>query len=624
VEVVVPNFLKINEEVLVGSFFPFLSPTEIPVLRLINRRFSRLGNSSLYWKSMLYRHFPFLARQAAAVGSAGVKDLYQLTYRAKFEGLSRVQAARFLAVYDSRHAPVDYRLPAVLQHLTHDDLLVMGAGGAVLADQVAMGCHMALYGHVFSLIRSYYASGPTLDSKKQDAIKRSLLHWLVIFAPYAFSLDDILARPETDISALDQFGHNAVYYAAAMANQSVLVVLLDHHADIDQTDPVHCQTALHQAVIVNNLSAVNLLYDYGADLCIRDKQGWCPVMYALKMGNFSVFSLLVSALKLDFNKATAAQDIFFIDDILGSLQDLFSKAVMTNQYQMAQVILNTRLIDINVLFQARNEVLISALHWVVAQGYFRFAQLLLSGGAAVNQVTSDGKTALYCAAESGSYLMTDLLLKNGASVLSARGDGATALFVAVRRQAGAVVERLLLAKSNPNVTLDCGTTALHQACVQCNYVSAALLLRYGAKVNAEQAFGVTPLHTAARVGFPRLLKLLLRHGADIEAKQGDGATPLVCAIQSRQPRAIHFLLSHFANPNVALDNGLTANDLIGRLNLQEVWRFGLQRQQHERLKRQDAANQLLRIGRGGELFRPFEKRNGGRSAQSRMAKQARR
>jgi ankyrin repeat protein len=142
----------------------------------------------------------------------------------------------------------------------------------------------------------------------------------------------------------------------------------------------------------------------------------------------------------------------------------------------------------------------------------------LRGGAAVDDATGDGMTALHWAAERGHAQIVLQLVEAGADVtLRTRVGGYTPLHLAARRGSGKSVELLLAAGADPNTrTTSSRATALHMAAaaVDGGEVVAALLSA-GADPNVlEASAGQTPLIFAAGAGRADAVRALLEAGAD--------------------------------------------------------------------------------------------------------------
>uniref|UniRef100_A0A7S4C1X1 Uncharacterized protein n=1 Tax=Chrysotila carterae TaxID=13221 RepID=A0A7S4C1X1_CHRCT len=79
---------------------------------------------------------------------------------------------------------------------------------------------------------------------------------------------------------------------------------------------------------------------------------------------------------------------------------------------------------------ARNNHLLTSLHWAVTMGHLKIAQLLLEHGADVNARDMEGNTPLHMAAREGDLAMTEYLVEAGADPELANNASRSALDLA--------------------------------------------------------------------------------------------------------------------------------------------------------------------------------------------------
>ncbi|WP_285741098.1 ankyrin repeat domain-containing protein [Lentzea sp. NBRC 105346] len=92
-------------------------------------------------------------------------------------------------------------------------------------------------------------------------------------------------------------------------------------------------------------------------------------------------------------------------------------------------------------------------------GHLEVAELLLAAGCGLEEVTSDGHTALAVAARSNEADAVDFLLAKGAAVDTRDASGRTPLMEAATRGCSRIVDRLLRAGADPSATDAEGRTA---------------------------------------------------------------------------------------------------------------------------------------------------------------------
>jgi ankyrin repeat protein len=266
-------------------------------------------------------------------------------------------------------------------------------------------------------------------------------------------------------------------------------------------------TPLHKASKEGNDAVVSLLLEKGGDIEAKTKDGWKPLHIACQNGHESIVSLLMEK----------GADIEAKDNLGGR----------------------------------------TPLHFASLNGHESIASLLLKNGAKVNAKDSlGGMTPLYLASRRGDKAVLSLLLEKGANVNAKDSNGETPLHSASRGGHDDVVSLLLEKGANVNAKDKHGETPLHWACGnygKTNIVS--LLLEQGADVNAQKYDGRTPLHVACQNGKVGFIFLLLENGANINAKNNDGMTPLYVACYNRHDSTVSLLLENGADLSITNSNG---------------------------------------------------------------------
>jgi serine/threonine-protein phosphatase 6 regulatory ankyrin repeat subunit A/serine/threonine-protein phosphatase 6 regulatory ankyrin repeat subunit B len=161
--------------------------------------------------------------------------------------------------------------------------------------------------------------------------------------------------------------------------------------------------------------------------------------------------------------------------------------------------------------------------------------VLLDHGAAIDQLSRNGQSALHIAAEHGKLPAVLLLLDRGANATLADRNGRTALHDAVCRyralSAVEVVTALLAHGALVNAVDKEEKTPLHFCASRGNLAfipAARALLQAGADVNATDKKGEGPLHYWAKdylEPFEGFAQLLIDHGADVAAHNNANQRP---------------------------------------------------------------------------------------------------
>ncbi|CAD0115025.1 unnamed protein product [Aureobasidium uvarum] len=209
--------------------------------------------------------------------------------------------------------------------------------------------------------------------------------------------------------------------------------------------------------------------------------------------------------------------------------------------------------------QADGDEYSTALQAAVHRGHYGVVQILLDYGASVNAPGPQGD-ALRVAAFSGSLPMVEMLLLSKNCTIKDESR-IIAWRIAAKEGHFDVVERLLCyqipldiagpdasatkgASNIPN-SLN-GVSPLRWACHINSTALARLLPANGADVNARDSSDLTPPQYCSAMGHADLVSTLLSHKADIEAPHHQGSA-LIRAIDKGHFSIVTDLLNHDAN-----------------------------------------------------------------------------
>ncbi|XP_021414166.2 ankyrin repeat and SOCS box protein 16-like [Oncorhynchus mykiss] len=195
------------------------------------------------------------------------------------------------------------------------------------------------------------------------------------------------------------------------------------------------------------------------------------------------------------------------------------------------------------------------LHLCSTAQTFQCAELLVTGGAEANVLTSETKiTPLHVVARRGMEEHVKLFLSHGADVSARNREGETPLNAAcggAERPAEAgrylrMVQMLLGAGADPCTAGRKHHTPLHNACSNCSPRIAEMLLQHGAKADVQNCAGYTPMDCLLQVveDFPdqhpeAVARSLLNHGA----KAGKSLMLKLCLLS---PATLEVMLNCYA------------------------------------------------------------------------------
>jgi ankyrin repeat protein len=340
---------------------------------------------------------------------------------------------------------------------------------------------------------------------------------------------------------------------------TIRALLLKDPSEANQSE-ADGTTALHRAVLSDNVEVVDLLLRHGANVNAVNRYGVPPLDVACLDGNVAIVERLLKA----GADATVTRP---------GGQTVLMTAARTGNPEIIKALLRSG-VDVNAREAVRGQ---TALMFAASANEAAAIRALIEGGAEVGAV-SRGVIA-------PDGIICDKCARFGGRPQS-RVDKATALLFAVRRGHIEAVRALLEAGANPNDTLPARQSALIVAIANAKWETAAVLLDAGADPNAAAA-GWTPLHQLVRTHrgldtnrFPHpvatgtvspldLAKKLLAHGANVDAKMtrriadevrteyGPGGTALGLAAKSTDHALMRLLLANGADPYAVNDLGTT-------------------------------------------------------------------
>lgn len=209
-------------------------------------------------------------------------------------------------------------------------------------------------------------------------------------------------------------------------NKPLLLILLPALAllsgcepEVNRSRDVHGNYALHEAVRSEDLAALNLLFEEGANANVTDIEGVAPLHRAARDGKLELAELLLKK---------------------GANPNMITKAGW------------------------------SPLHLALWKGHDQMAELLLRFGALTNVNTPEGFNTVHLATMSGAVHALDLLFRDWKqSTVSGKPDpnaldkkGRTALDWAIDKRDDAAASVLLLRGADPTRRDSVGNTLLHR------------------------------------------------------------------------------------------------------------------------------------------------------------------
>ncbi|SEH99775.1 ankyrin repeats (3 copies) [Akkermansia glycaniphila] len=310
-------------------------------------------------------------------------------------------------------------------------------------------------------------------------------------------------------------------------NYPLCKLLLEHGADVNIKDNTE-NTILMAAVRTGNTDFVQLFLEYKADVNIKG-DGDTALTYAAKYQNYPMCKLL-----LDHGADVNIKD--------NEGYTALTRAISKENIDLVKLFLEYE-DDVN----SKNTALI-----VSSRKYnYSLCKLLLAHGADVNIKDEDGKTVLMSTVNTWdpNIDLVKLFLEYKADVNITDNEGKTALMLAIECRNIDIIKSLLDRGVDVNIKDKAGYTALMFAVVKENIDLAKLLLEHGADVNSKYKDGNTALMEAVGKGNIDLTKLLLEHGADVNIQNKDRITALRIAINHHHNNITEILRRYGADVN---------------------------------------------------------------------------
>lgn len=247
-------------------------------------------------------------------------------------------------------------------------------------------------------------------------------------------------------------------------NKPLLLILLPVFAllsgcepEVNRSRDVHGNYALHEAVRSEDLAALNLLFEEGANANVTDIEGVAPLHRAARDGKLELAELLLKK---------------------GANPNMITKAGW------------------------------SPLHLALWKGHDQMAELLLRFGALPNVNTPEGFNTVHLATMSGAVHALDLLFRDWKqSAVSGKPDpnaldkkGRTALDWAIDKRDDAAASVLLLRGADPTRRDGTGNTLLHRLAGSGKIALAQSIVGAGVSPDALNNEGKTAYDLAVERG----------------------------------------------------------------------------------------------------------------------------
>lgn len=415
------------------------------------------------------------------------------------------------------------------------------------------------------------ARGAKADHR--DSQGRGLAEWAIEKGADAVFLE-ILASYGAPFDPAKNTRRTPLHRAAAEGRTDLIETLLLQGLDINARDS-EGKTPLHLATAAGNVDMMRALVARGANAVQRDNDIVTPLHIAAEAGNLAAvdFLLTLPDVRLSINQHAAYTNGFTPVMVAASknhtaiIERLAAHGADLNQTdnqnrhslfiaaETGHVEAVRKLIALGA--DASKDVLSnsnksSAVHWIDEKNYKEILGLLVTAGANINAVDSNGQTPLHRACD---YTRRDKILplvQMGADVNGLNNYGQRPIDELVdnysyrNEDMPDIIDALLRAGADAGISPSplVQRAPLHVAVDAGHAQSTLLLLKKGAPVDVPErsAQHLTPLLIAAENGNMAMADILLSYGANVRKTDAEERSALHLAARSGNAGFCEFLL----------------------------------------------------------------------------------
>ncbi|XP_006015374.1 transient receptor potential cation channel subfamily A member 1 [Alligator sinensis] len=353
----------------------------------------------------------------------------------------------------------------------------------------------------------------------------------------------LVQHSSTDVNLEGEAGNTPIIVACYKDNPEALTLLIENGGKICKPNKTGCMP-IHAAAFSGAKTCMEILLKKGEELGYSAKthinftnNGKCsPLHLAVQSGDLEMIRMCIE---------------------VGAQIDLKQNEKCTALH-FAATQGATEIVKLMMSSYAGDESLIDAvdgnketlLHRTALFDHYELAEYLLSMGANINSIDTEGRSPLLLATSCASWKIVNLLLSKGANVSLKDQLGRNFLHLTVLQPGGLqhLNETFLQMKHIKELVVDEdneGCTPLHYACRQGVALSVNKLLNLNVSIYSKSRDKKSPLHFAASYGRINTCQRLLRDMEDTRLlNEGDrkGMTPLHLASQNGHEKVVQLLL----------------------------------------------------------------------------------
>lgn len=259
------------------------------------------------------------------------------------------------------------------------------------------------------------------------AARRGMISILTVMIDKGFDIN-VQSRRE---------GHTALIAAIKEEQTDCAIFLIDAKADVTLRGTGLARTALHIAVIHNNLPVVAALLESDRiNVNVKDKDGNSPLMLACEKGFEDIALLLISHKSIDVNAQNKD----------GHTALILSSVKVGGKIKIVEALIDKKA-DLDIRLRDGRSALVAATMF----GHEHIAIKLIEAGSSLDFDAIYSHTALIIACHEGHEQVAKKLLDYGAKTNIQDKQGRTALMMAALKGHTGIVESLLAVKSDEKI-----------------------------------------------------------------------------------------------------------------------------------------------------------------------------
>uniref|UniRef100_A0A8C9DLT3 Transient receptor potential cation channel subfamily A member 1 n=1 Tax=Prolemur simus TaxID=1328070 RepID=A0A8C9DLT3_PROSS len=369
----------------------------------------------------------------------------------------------------------------------------------------------------------------------------------------------------------------ALHVAVQAMHNEVVKVLTEHSSTNVNLEGENGNTAVLMACTKDNSEALQILFNKGAGSCKPNKWGCFPVHQAAFSGAKKCMEII-----LKFGEEHGYNRESHINFVNNGKASPLHMAVQSGDLEMIKMCLDngahidlmengrcmalhfaatqgaTEIVKLMISSYSGSTDIVNAvdgnqetlLHRASLFDHHELADYLISAGADINSIDSEGRSPLILATVSASWNVVNLLLSKGARVDIKDHYGRNFLHLTVQQPHGLknLQPEFLQMQPIKDLVMDednDGCTPLHYACREGVPVSVNNLLDFNVSIHSKSKDKKSPLHFAASYGRINTCQRLLQDISDTRLlNEGDlhGMTPLHLAAKNGHDKVVQLLL----------------------------------------------------------------------------------